>query len=97
MRSFSKLVRRTSTLAFKTIPLFKNPVVFNQNPASFKLNYQFSNSKSYSQNILKSNYEGNGFYVEQMLVGCLAIYSYYVESNGEAIIIDPQNDISQYS
>ncbi len=29
-------------------------------------------------------------------MGCLAIYSYYVESNGEAFIIDPQNDISKY-
>ena len=97
MRSFSKLVQRTNRHAFKTIPLFKTLVIFNQSSVSFKLNYQFSNFKSYSQNILKSSYEGNGFYVEQMLVGCLAIYSYYVESNGEAIIIDPQNDISQYS
>lgn len=32
-----------------------------------------------------------------MLVGCLAIYSYYIESNGEAWIIDPQNDIAKYN
>ncbi len=31
-----------------------------------------------------------------MLTGCLAIYSYYVESNGQSFIIDPQNDISSY-
>ena len=47
--------------------------------------------------MLKSVYNGDGFYVEQMLVGCLAIYSYYIESNGQAWIIDPQNDVSKYN
>lgn len=31
-----------------------------------------------------------------MLTGCLSVYSYYIESGDEALIIDPQNDIEKY-
>lgn len=36
------------------------------------------------------------FYIEQIFLGCLANYSYYVESNGEALVIDPISDIDVY-
>lgn len=35
-------------------------------------------------------------YIEQLYTGCLAQACYYVESNGEAIIIDPLRDIQPY-
>lgn len=66
-------------------------------PLTMTFNYNFCQAKSNGQNMFKSSYQGEGFYVEQMLVGCLAIYSYYIESNGEAFIIDPQNDITKYN
>jgi hydroxyacylglutathione hydrolase len=56
--------------------------------------YMFSATNH--ENISKSNYEGPGFYLEQLLTGCLSIYSYYVESNGEAFLIDPLNDTAKY-
>jgi hydroxyacylglutathione hydrolase len=35
-------------------------------------------------------------YIEQLYTGCLSEAAYYVESNGEAAIIDPLRDIEQY-
>ena len=35
-------------------------------------------------------------YVEQLYTGCLAEAAYYVESNGEAAIIDPMREIEPY-
>ncbi|MEP6682567.1 MAG: MBL fold metallo-hydrolase [Parafilimonas sp.] len=35
-------------------------------------------------------------YVEQLYTGCLSEAAYYVESNGEAAIIDPLRDIEEY-
>jgi hydroxyacylglutathione hydrolase len=34
--------------------------------------------------------------VEQIYTGCLAEAAYYIESNGEAAIIDPLRDIDVY-
>lgn len=34
--------------------------------------------------------------VEQLYTGCLAEAAYYVESNGEAVVIDPIRDIEEY-
>jgi glyoxylase-like metal-dependent hydrolase (beta-lactamase superfamily II)/rhodanese-related sulfurtransferase len=34
--------------------------------------------------------------VEQMYTGCLAEAAYYIESNGEAVIIDPLRDVEPY-
>lgn len=36
------------------------------------------------------------FFVEQIFTGCLAEYSYYIDSEGEAAIIDPIYDINIY-
>lgn len=38
-------------------------------------------------------FEGAGFYVAQFKTQELAIFSYYVESKGKAILIDPPIDI----
>jgi glyoxylase-like metal-dependent hydrolase (beta-lactamase superfamily II) len=36
------------------------------------------------------------FYIEQFFIGCLAEFSYYIESDGEAAIIDPLRETDQY-
>lgn len=36
------------------------------------------------------------FYVEQIFTGCLAEYSYYLDSEGEAVVIDPIYDHNVY-
>ena len=36
------------------------------------------------------------FKLEQIYTGCLSEFAYYIESNGEAIIIDPLRDINPY-
>ncbi|QES89956.1 MBL fold metallo-hydrolase [Rhizosphaericola mali] len=35
-------------------------------------------------------------YVEQIYTGCLSEASYYIEDNGEAVIIDPMRDLDNY-
>lgn len=40
--------------------------------------------------------EGNGFYISQFKTADLAIFSYYVESQGSAYIIDPIFDTAVY-
>jgi len=42
------------------------------------------------KNFLDSTKE---YRIEQISTGCLAQYAYYIESNGEAILIDPMRDI----
>jgi glyoxylase-like metal-dependent hydrolase (beta-lactamase superfamily II)/rhodanese-related sulfurtransferase len=36
------------------------------------------------------------YFVQQINTGCLSQFSYYIESNGEAIVIDPMRDTNQY-
>lgn len=40
--------------------------------------------------------EGNGFYLAQFKTADLAIFSYYIESAGESILIDPTVDGAVY-
>ena len=35
-------------------------------------------------------------YIEQLYTGCLSEAAYYIESNGEAAIVDPMRDIEPY-
>ena len=35
-------------------------------------------------------------YIEQLYTGCLSEAAYYIESEGEAAIIDPIRDIEEY-
>jgi hydroxyacylglutathione hydrolase len=49
------------------------------------------------KNLIKSNYEGPGFYIEQLFTGCLAIYSYYIESGDDCFLVDPLFDVSEYN
>ena len=60
------------------------------------LRYSFATDQTQHKNIVKSSYEASGYYVEQILTGCLAIYSYYIESGDECIIIDPLFDTNHY-
>lgn len=43
------------------------------------------------KNVEKGEFKGDGFFVQQLLTGCLSIYSYYIESGNEAFLIDPMN------
>lgn len=36
------------------------------------------------------------YYLKQIKTGCLAQYTYYLESNGQALVVDPLRDISVY-
>ena len=35
-------------------------------------------------------------YIQQLYTGCLSEAAYYIESDGEAAIIDPLRDIEEY-
>ena len=35
-------------------------------------------------------------YIEQLYTGCLSEAAYYIESNGEAVIIDPLRETEPY-
>lgn len=70
----------------RSVPIFLYSTHFKFNQ---KTNGTFFNSNKFSfgtsagkntdhLNLLKSSFEGPGFYMEQMLTGCLAIYSYYI-------------------
>ena len=37
--------------------------------------------------------QSKDYYIQQISTGCLAQFAYYIESNGEAIIIDPMRDV----
>jgi hydroxyacylglutathione hydrolase len=61
------------------------------------LTYGLSQPAPQHKSVIKSSYEASGYYVEQILTGCLAIYSYYIESGDECIIIDPLFDTDHYN
>jgi len=97
MRSFCQVLKKSSRLVGNSLSFVKIAPLLKAKPLTMNFNYNFCQAKINGQNMFKSSYEGEGFYAEQMFVGCLAIYSYYIESNGEAFIIDPQNDITKYN
>ena len=72
---FSRNLFSLSTMRFGKPQLALRPFTLTT-----PLVHGMSTSNSDHQNIMKSSYEGSGYYVEQMLTGCLAIYSYYIES-----------------
>ena len=42
------------------------------------------------------NTSGPNYYVEQLYTGCLAEFAYYIESKGEALVIDPLRESEPY-
>ena len=83
IRQFTQSLRRTSKLAFRQIPMIQMAFssTMRQSLSTKPMSFFSTHTPPQPQthhNSLKSSYEGNGFYVEQMLVGCLAIYSYYI-------------------
>lgn len=40
--------------------------------------------------------QNSDFYIEQISTGCLSLFTYYIESNKEAILIDPLRDSDSY-
>ncbi|CAD8095894.1 unnamed protein product [Paramecium primaurelia] len=60
--------------------------LFNQKLYKYSKSVQLKSSETF----------GEGFYSQQLFTSCLAEYAYYIESNKEAIIIDPLRDIQPY-
>ena len=57
----------------------------------------FVTSTTCTSSILDATVEPpRNFKLEQIFTGCLSEFAYYIESNGEAIIIDPLRDINVY-
>lgn len=46
-----------------------------------------------SSNIVSESAE---FFQQQFFTSCLAEMAYYIESSGEAVVVDPMRDTSQY-
>lgn len=64
---------------------------------TYKNQFLMSSQYQHHKNLFKSTYEGNGFHLEQIFTGCLAIYSYYIESGDDCFLIDPLSDIQEYT
>ncbi|CAK85846.1 unnamed protein product (macronuclear) [Paramecium tetraurelia] len=47
-------------------------------------------------NTQKAQQSGENFFIQQFQVSCLGQFSYYIESNNEAAIIDPMRDYEDY-
>ncbi|CAD8084435.1 unnamed protein product [Paramecium primaurelia] len=47
-------------------------------------------------NTPKAQQSGENFFIQQFQVSCLGQFSYYIESNNEAAIIDPMRDYEEY-
>ncbi|CAD8167358.1 unnamed protein product [Paramecium pentaurelia] len=47
-------------------------------------------------NAQKAQLIGENFYIQQFQVSCLGQFSYYIESNNEAAVIDPMRDYEEY-
>lgn len=100
MRQTIKSAAKFHRIACRSIPLASNLMNFRQEPTHQLINkpiFWSGTSVDVHKNISKSSYEGPGFYMEQLFTGCLAIYSYYIESGGEAFLIDPMNEIEKYA
>jgi len=62
-----------------------------------RIYYRMSSQYQHHKNLFRSTYEGNGFQIQQLFAGCLAIYSYYIESGDECFLVDPILDIQEYA
>mmetsp|Transcript_9151 Transcript_9151/g.10300 ORF Transcript_9151/g.10300 Transcript_9151/m.10300 type:complete len:497 (-) Transcript_9151:202-1692(-) len=60
--------------------------------------FKKSTQKSLFGPLLARKYHTGGpnYYIEQMLTGCLSEYAYYIDSKGEALIIDPIRESEPY-
>lgn len=47
-------------------------------------------------NFTQSNQKDNNMKIEQIYTGCLAQGAYYIESDGEAVVIDPLREVEPY-
>lgn len=95
--AFSARLLFRSTLSMSMV----KPTAFNykwQSPSlTTPLRWSMSTHEFHHKNAIKSSYDGPGYYVEQMLYGCLAIYSYYIESGDDCFLVDPLLDTTQYN
>jgi len=61
-----------------------------------QLSKLFKASPIYGQTLKQFSSASNPFYLQQLSTPCLAEFAYYVESNGEAAIIDPLRETKPY-
>ena len=61
-----------ASMPLGSLPTFQSPY--------FNYSSKFLFSSQAHENVSKSSHEGAGFYMEQLLTGCLSLYSYYIES-----------------
>lgn len=88
--AFRNLIKPTSrilkTSVFTPLTLFATQIAFKNTQNTYiglSMNkFYFSSGKPdpQYQNVEKGEFTGPGFYVQQMMTSCLAIYSYYIES-----------------
>lgn len=81
INSFAKGILKKNVMMITCI----KPANLTHNFGSYSLTtslqtYMSTANPIHHKNTLKATYEGPGFYVEQLFTGCLAIYSYYIES-----------------
>lgn len=81
----------SKSLLFK--PFSSSSTCGSQNVSSCGSTKQCNNEELPELNF--SNISKN-CYIEQITTKCLALYSYYIEANGKAIVIDPERDIEYY-
>lgn len=92
-----KIIRSTLRLSRLVAPRVRDRVagttsmrqLYGSNLFAASPRYFFANPH---ENISKSSFEGPGFYMEQLLTGCLSLYSYYIESGNDAFLVDPMNE-----
>ena len=89
-KSFIRLAK-TLPKPFHTLKFVPTTQLFVPKTNLLTHNVRYNFSMANHESVSKGAYTGDGFYVEQLLTGCLSIYSYYIESNGEAFLIDPMN------
>ena len=89
-KSFIRIAR-TLPRPFHTLKITQTPQLLLPKTNLLTHNVKFNFSVANHESVSKGAFTGDGFYVEQLLIGCLSIYSYYVESNGEAFLIAPMN------
>jgi rhodanese-related sulfurtransferase/glyoxylase-like metal-dependent hydrolase (beta-lactamase superfamily II) len=64
--------------------------------AGIKDSESASHSDEAAKYIIEATYSGNGFKITQFKLGVLAHFSYIVESDGKALMVDPGRDIATY-
>ena len=112
LKKYSKKILNFKSVNFKFTALSKlkklplNTITQSSIPSTFKntnqkFNFSSSSPCSSTTTCTKSNspifdYNTKDYYVEQLTTSCLSQFAYYIESNGEACVIDPMRECDSY-